>query len=84
MSIEKEKDFTLQKLTIGSILDSPSLPLLDTIKYLLSLKGYSISDIAKKASVSRQAIYDVINDQYDSKKVKQAITKALGFNPWAT
>ena len=48
------------------------------------LKTETISDIAKKASVSRQAIYDVINDQYDSKKVKQAITKALGFNPWAT
>jgi len=53
------------------------------LNFLLSASGFSQSYIAQTCRLSHQFVSQVIAGKKESKKVKEAIFKALGFNPWA-
>lgn len=52
------------------------------ICFLLQTKKQTLAEIARKASVSRQFVSQVVQGRSDSPKVKDAIAAVLGFNPW--
>lgn len=56
--------------------------LLNIFSFLLRANQSSQSKIAKQLKVERSYINQVITGKRPGLKVKQAISKALGFNPW--
>jgi len=52
------------------------------ICFLLKANNTNQYKIAKKLSVSREYINQVITGKRPGLKVKKAISKVLGFNPW--
>ena len=52
------------------------------VAFLLGESG-SCSRIARELNVSRSFVSQVIAGKRDSKRVKDAISRALGFDPWA-
>jgi len=71
---------TIKEEIIKEILNGISM--VDGVTILLKLRSIKIGNIAKHAGVSRQMLHAVLSGKRESKKVKQAISKALGFNPW--
>lgn len=53
------------------------------IRFFLEHQGITMRVMAKHLGVSSPYISMVIDRKRRSAKVEQAITKALGFNPWA-
>lgn len=51
------------------------------IKYLLGIRGYSISSIARDLGISRQAVHQVISGQNGSRKISAHIERLLGMKP---
>jgi len=73
---------TIKEAIISNVLKHPEPSLVDAVHIILRLHRKPLNEIATKAGVSRQMVHSVITGKRNSKKVKQAISKALGFNPW--
>ena len=56
----------------------------DNICFLLKANKASQTQIAKSVHVERPFVSQVLKGERDSKKVKRAISKSLGFDPWSS
>jgi len=74
---------TSKKIKIFNSLKREGLAPVNIVTMFLSEQGVSFSDIAKSCDVTRPYVSMVISGKRDSKKVKEQITNALGFDPWA-
>jgi hypothetical protein len=82
MSTENETTSSLRKALINAVLESPNLPMVEAVNLILAIKKTSMSKIAGELKVSRQMPYAVLVNPRKSKRVKQALLYALGFDPW--
>jgi hypothetical protein len=67
---------------INAVVEAPDLPMVETVNLVLAINGTSIPQIAKDLKVSRQLLYLVLSNPRKSKRVKDALCDALGFDPW--
>jgi DNA-binding phage protein len=82
MSTTKDHKSNMRKALINAALESSNLPLVESVNLILAIKKTSMSKIARKLKVSRQMPYVVLVNPRKSKRVKQALLDALGFDPW--
>jgi hypothetical protein len=82
VSTTKRNGAHLHKALINAVVEAPDLPMVETVNLVLAINGTSISQIAKDLKVSRQLPYLVLSNPKKSKRVKEAISDALGFDPW--
>lgn len=68
---------------IRAVLEADELNMVDTLQAILAVNKLQVSTLAKRAGVSRQTFYNVLNGRARSEPVRQAIVKVLGFDPWA-
>jgi len=71
-----------KNLITFTFLRAQGYSLLNTVSFLLKAEKSSQSQIAKSLGVTRPFVSQIITGSRNSKKVKRAITAALGFNPW--
>jgi hypothetical protein len=82
MSTTKRKGSTLRKALINAVVEAPDLPMVEVVNLILAIKKTSIPQIAKELNVSRTMPYIVLSNPRKSKRVKDALCDALGFDPW--
>lgn len=82
MSIINKHEPDLKKALIKAITGADGLPIVETVNLVLAINQTSIPKIAKGLNVSRQFLYIVLSNPRKSKRVKQALSDALGFDPW--
>lgn len=81
MSIGKYHDPDLRKALMKAVIEADALPIVDAVNLILAIKGTSIPGFAKDIGVSRQMVYGVLVGSRKSKKVKEALSGILGFEP---
>lgn len=84
MSSNKANGHRIKKHLINAILEAPEISPLDAVNVKLALNHKSISDLAREISVSRQAVHLVLTGQSKSRRITEAISQALGFDPWTS
>lgn len=52
------------------------------VAFFMHTSKTSLADVARSVDVDRSMVAKVITGQRKSKPVKQAVSKALGFDPW--
>ena len=73
---------TLKALLVHRIQCADALPPVDAVRLLLALEGMTISDLARCAGVTRQAVYPDIRGRKPSAKVRAAAEEIFGCVPW--
>lgn len=81
MSTKRKTKSTLHKALINAVVEADGLPLVESVALILALKETSISKMAGELGVSRQMVYSVLAGSRKSKRIKEAISGTLGFEP---
>ena len=84
VSTNNQKGYHLRKALINAVVEADVLPMVESVSLILAIKNTSIPQIAKELKVSRQMPYIVLANPKKSKRVKEALLNALGFDPWGT
>jgi len=64
---------------MNAILEADDFPLVDSVAFILALKGTSVPKFAKERKVSRQMVYAVLSGERKSKGLQEDLTAILGF-----
>ena len=81
MSTKRTTKSTLHKALINAVVETDDLPMVEVVALILAIKETSISKIAKELGVSRQMLYSVLAGSRKSKRIKEALSGTLGFEP---
>lgn len=74
----------LKEALIKSIFDANGeLPMVESVNLILAIKSSSIKRVAEQAKVTPQMVYGVLAGKKSSQKVRRAVSKTLGFDPWS-
>jgi lambda repressor-like predicted transcriptional regulator len=60
-----------------------NIPRVAAVSLALAIKGTSIAEISRQGGYSRKNAYAVLSGEKESQRIKDSLSRALGFNPWA-